>query len=85
MSNPEQNVLDAIDELVDWQIAEGIRRGEYDPDSSCALDAICLSEALAVVRYLIMGQAAERVLDNLSTTRRSEIAPTPAAPADMPR
>ncbi|MFC9432723.1 hypothetical protein [Nocardia sp. NPDC057030] len=26
--NPEQRVLDAIDELVDWQMAEGRRRGD---------------------------------------------------------
>ncbi|MFJ1461818.1 hypothetical protein [Nocardia sp. N2S4-5] len=30
MSNPEQRVLDAIDELVEWQMQEGIRSGEYD-------------------------------------------------------
>ncbi|WP_280371131.1 hypothetical protein [Nocardia wallacei] len=30
MPNPEQRVLDAIDELVEWQMQEGIRSGEYD-------------------------------------------------------
>jgi hypothetical protein len=27
-ANPEQSVLDAIDELVDWQLEEGRRRGD---------------------------------------------------------
>ncbi|WP_305780035.1 hypothetical protein [Nocardia nova] len=30
--NPEQHVLDAIDELVDWQLEEGHRRGD-GPDA----------------------------------------------------
>lgn len=28
MSNPEQPILDAIDELVEWQMEEGRRRGD---------------------------------------------------------
>lgn len=46
MSNPEQPILDAIDELVDWQMEEGRRRGDgplsdlvgpYDVDVTAAL------------------------------------------------
>lgn len=32
MPNPEQPVLDAIDDLVDWQIAEGRKRGDDLPE-----------------------------------------------------
>ncbi|MBF6134317.1 hypothetical protein IU501_15070 [Nocardia otitidiscaviarum] len=48
---PEQRVLDEIDELVTWQIEEGIRRGDaptgivnevvYLPDHSDQLAAVC--------------------------------------------
>lgn len=62
-ANPERPVLDAIGELVDWQLEEGLRRGD-GPD-----DDIEMSEAdwaRASEAFIQMAAVVPQLLDGLA-------------------
>lgn len=80
-TNPERPVVDAIGELVDWQIEEGLRRGD-GPDPIDETDMGEMSEAeaeRAAAAFLALAEVMPSLVEGLSEALNQ------LAACDLPR